>query len=176
MTSSATPADKVQHLLDLEGIRLLKARYCRYVDTKQWDKLATLFTAETRFEGFGSAPDGSDAATFIAGISKRLAGVVSIHHCHMPEIVMTGRDTARGIWSMMDYLEFVDGAVPREAPDSRGFYGWGYYEEEYVRAGDDWKFRFMRLTRQRIDPLPADHPPRLAGRMAPSMDWLEKGR
>ena len=42
----------VQRLLDLEQIRQLKARYCRFIDTKQWQLLRTLFTDGARFEGF----------------------------------------------------------------------------------------------------------------------------
>ena len=34
----------VQRLLDLEQIRELKARYCRFIDTKQWQLLRSLFT------------------------------------------------------------------------------------------------------------------------------------
>ena len=164
--------DDVRFLADLERIKTLKARYCRFVDTKQWSRLATLFAADTRFDGFGSAPAGSNAATFIAGISKRLANVVSIHHVHTPEIEFTGPDTARGIWPMVDYLQFPKDAPPREAPDSPGFVGWGYYEEEYRREGGDWKFSFLRLVRLRIDPLAKDHPAVRPGLLAPSPDWL----
>ena len=35
----------------IEHVRAAKARYCRYVDTKQWDKLSSLFTDDCRFEG-----------------------------------------------------------------------------------------------------------------------------
>ncbi|MEZ5649388.1 MAG: nuclear transport factor 2 family protein [Burkholderiaceae bacterium] len=158
---------------DLEAIRQLKARYCRFVDTKQWTRLAALFVPGTVFEGFGSAPTGADERQFIAGISARLAEVVSIHHCHTPEIAFTGERSARGIWQMMDYLQFPDGQRPREAPDSPGFVGWGYYEEDYRLCDDGrWRFCFMRLTRQRIDPLAADHPPVRAGFIAPTPDWL----
>ena len=166
------PADDVRQLLDLEAIRQLKARYCRFVDTKQWSRLAGLFAEGTRFDGFGSAPPGSDAAVFIAGISKRLADVVSIHHCHTPEITFTGPDTARGIWQMMDYLQFAADAPPRESPDASGFTAYGYYEEEYRRVGIEWKFSFLRLTRLRVDPLPKDQPPVRRGFMAPTPDWL----
>lgn len=164
--------DDVRQLLDLEGIRQLKARYCRFIDTKQWNRLAGLFADDTRFDGFGSAPPGADVATFISGISKRLADVVSIHHCHTPEITFTGPDTARGIWQMMDYLQFPPDAPPREAPDSQGFWGFGYYEEEYRRVGNDWKFSFLRLGRLRIDPLGKDHPAVRPGFMAPNPTWL----
>lgn len=166
------PAFDPQQLSDLEQIRQLKARYCRFIDTKQWGRLATLFMPGTRFDGFGSAPPGSDEKVFIAGISQRLARVVSIHHCHTPEISFTSADTARGLWQMMDYLQFPADAPPREVPDAVGFTAYGYYEEEYARSGDDWKFSFLRLTRLRVDPLPKDAAAVRPGFMAPTPDWL----
>ena len=167
--------DDLRRLLDLEAIRQLKARYCRYVDTKQWDRLATLFTSDTRFEGFGSAPTGAGPDDFIRGISGRLANAVSIHHCHTPEIVFTGPDSARGVWAMMDLLQFPPGQSPREAPGRRGFRAYGHYEEAYRRDGGVWRFCFLRLTRLRIDPLPDDHPEPRADLLAASPDWLDRG-
>lgn len=168
--------DDLRRLLDLEAIHQLKARYCRFVDTKQWDRLRALFTPETRFEGFGSAPTGAGVDEFIGGISSRLARVVSVHHCHMPEIVFPGPDRARGIWAMMDVLQFPPGEAPREAPGSRGFRAYGHYEEAYRRDGEVWRFCFMRLTRLRIDPLPDGHPEPRTGLLAASPDWLDGGR
>jgi hypothetical protein len=159
-------------LLAMEAIRQLKARYCRFVDLKQWDRLRALFTADARLDGLGSAPDGSDAATFVAGISRRLAEVISIHHVHNPEITLTGPATARGIWPMCDYLEFPADARPAEAPDARGFVGWGHYEEEYRREQGIWLISYLRLTRLRVDALPADHPHPAFGRHKARPDWL----
>ena len=92
--------DPLDYLLSADAIRQVKARYCRYIDTKQWDKLGGLFTADCRFEGLGSAPPGADVATFVAGVSSRLGPTISVHHCHTLEVVMTGADTARAVWAM----------------------------------------------------------------------------
>jgi hypothetical protein len=162
----------VQALADREAIKGLKARYCRFVDQKQWTRLRGLFAPDATFDGFGSAPTGATVDQFIAGISARLAKVVSIHHCHTPEIALTGPGTARGIWPMTDYLQFPDDAPPREAPDSKGFVGFGYYEEEYRQINGEWRFSFLRLTRLRIDPLRADHPAVRPGFLAATPDWL----
>ena len=166
------PPTTLDDLLALEAIRQLKASYCRFVDTKQWDRLAVLLLPETRLYGFGSVGDGGTPAEFVAGLSKRLARVISVHHVLNPEIGLTSPDTARGIWPMMDYLEFPEGEGPHEAPGSRGFMGWGHYEEEYRRTADGWRFSYMRLSRLRIDPLPADHPRPRPGRLAHTPDWL----
>ena len=162
----------IQELLDREAIKELKARYCRFVDTQQWHRLRTLFDPATRFEGFGSAPSGASVDDFIAGISARFAGVVSIHHVHTPEIAFKGPDAARAIWPMQDYVHFPPGAVIKEAPGTAGFIGYGHYEEEYARGPDGWRFMFLRLTRIRLDPLPVDHTPVRRGALLADPAWL----
>ena len=146
--------DLLEKLGALEDIRALKARYCRYIDTKQWERLRTLFSAGARFEGFGSAPDGADADAFVRGVATRLREAVSVHHCHTPEIVFFGPSRARGVWAMQDHLEWPQPIQLKEAPAARGFVGFGHYEEEYVREDGAWKMHLLRLTRLRIDPLP----------------------
>jgi len=162
----------LEDLLAIEAIRRLKARYCRFVDTKQWARLAALFTPDARLEGFGSVPDGADSAALIAAISRRLADAITIHHVHTPEIVLTAPDRARGLWPMMDYVDFLENGPPAEAPSDRGWIGWGAYEEEYARVDGVWLISFMRLARQRMDTLTADHPMAKPGRHKPSPDWI----
>ena len=166
------PPKNIDDLLALEAIRQVKARYCRFVDTKQWDRLKTLFTPDARLEGFASAPDGTGPDAFVDAIAKRLDLAITIHHVHTPEITITGPDAARGIWPMMDYVAFAGEALSAEPPADRGWTGWGYYEEDYIRTGGTWLISLMRLVRQRIDPLPADHPEPTYGRHAPDPNWL----
>lgn len=161
------------YLLSLERIRQVKARYCRYIDTKQWQRLPSLFTEDCRFEGLGSAPVGADVTTFVGGVSTRLQNTISVHHCHNPEIVLTSPMSARGIWAMEDYVEWQDGSAVKETPGHRGFYGFGHYEEEYRNEGGEWKISFLRLTRLRIDPVPAENPPPSMGQRQATPDWLD---
>ena len=165
-------AHDLQSLLDLERIKRLKAAYCRYLDTKHLDRLRGLFADETVFEGFGSAPTGSNADQFVAGIKARLTEAVTIHHCHMPEIEFLDPDRARGVWAMMDLVDLGEGRSPKEAPGHRGFIGHGHYEEEYRRDGGTWRFCFLRLTRLRVDPLPLDYPTARRDLLAHAPGWL----
>lgn len=168
-----TAQPSVQRLLDLEDIRALKARYCRAIDTKQWEQLRKLFGPDARFEGFGSAPDGADADAFVAGVSSRLAQAVSVHHCHTPEFVFLDADRARGVWAMQDHLEWPQPLALKEAPQARGFIGYGHYEEEYRRIDGKWHMTFLRLTRLRIDPLPRGKPSKPIVSLRASANWLE---
>jgi hypothetical protein len=165
--------DPVDYLMSVDAIRQLKARYCRYIDTKQWHRLAALFTPDCRFEGLGSAPPGADVAAFVAGVSSRLAPTISAHHVHQHEVAMTGPDSARVIWAMEDFVEFTDGSTVKETPGSRGFRGYGHYEEEYRRDDGEWRISFLRLTRLRVDPVPVDAPPPRMGQRQATPGWLD---
>lgn len=167
-----SPAD-TERLCALEEIRVLKARYCRAIDTKQWDLLRSLFTEEARFEGFGSAPDGANVDTFVQGVADRLRDAVSVHHCHTPEIVFFGVDVARGIWAMQDVLQWPEPLQLREMPNALGFVGFGHYEEEYRRIDGHWKMHFLRLTRLRIDALSTFERTSSTGLRSASPDWLD---
>ena len=162
----------VQRLLDIESIKQLKSRYCRFIDTKQWERLRDLFTADARFEGLGSAPTGAGVEEFVGGISTRLARAVAVHHCHTPDIAFVDADTARGVWAMQDFVQWLEPIELREAPGAQGFVGFGHYEEEYRRIDGQWKIRLLRLTRLRIDPLPPGAPAPRPGFLAASSDWL----
>jgi uncharacterized protein (TIGR02246 family) len=132
----------LQRLLDIEEIKQLKARYFRCLDTKDWTGLADVFTADAALEAEGNVREGRD--NIVGFIAKFLDGVVTVHHGHMPEITVTGPDTATGIWAMHDSLVF-----PTDPPSAMR--GWGHYTEEYVRDDGVWRIRRLLLTRLRVD-------------------------
>jgi hypothetical protein len=135
---------------DIEAIKQLKARYFRLMDTKQWDRWRALFTDDCGYDGTSRPYRNADE--FVAGTSEKLRDAVTVHQGHMPEIVLTGADTARGIWAMFDWVEY-----PEERDTgrgiNRGFTGYGHYEEEYRREGGAWKIAFLRLTRLKLEPI-----------------------
>lgn len=151
MTDTASTAET--RLPDREQLRELKARYCRYADTKQWAALRRLMTDDATFAGFGSAPDGCTPDEFVAGVARRLSTAVSVHHCTMPEFTFTGPDEATGTWAMTDRLEWPEGFRPSEAPDARGFIGYGHYVERYRRDESGWRFARIELSRLSVVPL-----------------------
>jgi hypothetical protein len=162
----------LEQLIALEKIKALKARYCRFVDTKAWDRLRQLFTENARFEGLGSAPLGANLSTFIEGITARFLEATSVHHCHTPEIAFVRADVARGIWAMEDYVQWPPNFEVREVPGHPGFFGYGHYEEEYVETAGEWRISFLRLTRIRFDALPHNHAGPRPGRLQISRDWI----
>jgi hypothetical protein len=159
--------DEMRQLLDREAIKETKARYFRFIDTKQWERWRTVFTDDARFE---SSKVWDDPDSFVRDVSTSLAPTRTIHHGHMPEITFTGPDTARVIWAMFDIVE-----QPQVSDGQRGIIGYGHYEEEYRRVGDEWKISFLRLTRLRVDALTGEHPPTHPIERAHSPAWLSPG-
>jgi uncharacterized protein (TIGR02246 family) len=129
-------------LEEIEAIKRVKARYFRLLDAQAWEEWAQVFTPDARLR-WGPAPgdvfEGRDA--IVAGVRRALEGATSCHHGHMPEIELTGRDSARGIWAMEDVID---------AP-GWSLHGWGHYHEEYALVDGAWRIRSTTLTRLRVD-------------------------
>ncbi len=150
MAVDGNAGEPLRRLLDAEEIARLKARYFRFLDTKDWEAFGALFTADAVMEADGYVREGRQA--IIDFLPPILAQATTVHHGHMPEITFTGPDEAEGVWAMDDYLEF-----PGSGPPS-GFHGYGHYHDRYVRTVDGWRLAAVRLTRLRVDPLPGGLP------------------
>ena len=141
-------ASTIQQLLDVEQIKQLKARYFRLVDAKDWAGWSAVFAVDAVLE----IPEGELAHRgrdeIVANVSAVMEQLRTVHHGHMPEIELTGPDTARGVWAMTDYVEW-----PAEDGKRVGLRGYGHYLEEYVREDGQWCIARSRLERLRVDPL-----------------------
>jgi hypothetical protein len=137
----------LQQLLDIEAIKQLKARYFRFLDSKQWGEWGMLFTEDCVLEHAEEGTVQHGRETIVATVSAALTGCRSCHHGHMPEIEITGEDTARGTWAMYDYLEWD----PLDDGTRVGLQGYGHYREEYVRQDGGWRIARTRLERIRVD-------------------------
>jgi uncharacterized protein (TIGR02246 family) len=129
---------------DLEAIRQLKARYCRTMDTKDWDGMRQVFaddvTMDTTDSG-GNVMTGAD--DFMAFLRETLQDVVTVHHVHTPEMELTSPTTASAIWAMEDMLRWPDGGGD--------MHGYGHYHETYVKIDGAWRIQSSTLTRLRTD-------------------------
>ncbi len=137
---------KIENFEDWGAICEVKARYCRFLDTKQWAAWADLFTEDLVLdtaEAGGPPPvTGRDEA--VAMVRGTLDTARTAHHVHMPEIAIAD-DTAEVIWAMQDRVTFGNGY---------SFVGYGHYTETYVKRGGDWKIARSKLTRLNIDLVP----------------------
>jgi hypothetical protein len=139
--------DPLQQLLDIEAIKQLKARYFRLLDQKRWDEWGTVFTTDVHMVVPDGDVDTRGRAEVVESLRGILAVVVTVHHGHMPEIEITGPDTASGTWAMFDFLEFpgADGGPPFRMQ------GYGHYTETYARSAEGWQIATLRLDRLRVD-------------------------
>jgi hypothetical protein len=144
--------DPVVTLLEIEAIKRLKARYFRFMDTKQWEEWGGVFTGDAVVDVTQDAGPEEGIYRGRDQIVERVKGAVgparTAHHGHMPEIELTGPDTAKATWAMFDYVEFpTDG-------ERAGLRGYGHYLETYRKEADgEWRIATLTLTRLRVDPL-----------------------
>ena len=128
-------------LIAIEDIKVLRARYCRLVDTKDWPGFRDLFTDDMVFVDDAKSRSLEGADAFMAYVTERHATSVSVHVATNPEIEVTGPESATGIWAQHDYVEVARGngrMVQR---------GWGSYHELYRREDGVWKIASVRLKR-----------------------------
>jgi len=134
---------KTSDLVEIERIKQLKARYFRYMDEKRWQDWGEVFTSDATLDTREDASEGlvTGRDAIVAFVSAAVGDAITIHHGHMPEIDVTGETTARGVWSMEDYLDF-------KADPPFTIHGRGHYREEYEKGEDGaWRIKSMRLTR-----------------------------
>lgn len=133
---------------ELEAIRQLKARYCRFLDTKDVESWRGVFTTDvavtldmavsTGAADPMTAPPIEGVDNFVPMVMGGLENVATMHHCHTPEIALTSPTTATGIWAMEDLLIFGDG---------RELHGAGHYHETYEKQDGAWRIKTLHLTR-----------------------------
>jgi len=133
---------------ELEAIRQLKARYCRFLDAKDAAGWRSVFSDDVVvLLDMGVSTGGADpmtgppvegADTFVPMVLASLENAATMHHCHTPEITLTSSTTATGIWAMEDWIIFGNG---------NELHGAGHYHETYEKQGGDWRIKTLHLTR-----------------------------
>ena len=132
-------------LEQIEAIRQLKARYCRAIDTKDWDLLAACYTPDTRIDlsreealaGFRQPVVGIDAG--VSSMRDALGAGKSIHITFLPDIDLVGEDVARGIWGLEYYTWQPPGSpIPM-------LHGFAYSHDEYRCVNGRWLIHSVRV-------------------------------
>lgn len=139
----------VESLIDIEQIKQVKARYFRFVDTKQWAELADLFTEDCEVRYGETEQDAwiTGPVALIRLLQRAIGDGVTVHHGHMPEVTLQSEMTASLVIAMFDYVE-----VPGDRPIR--LRGYGHYHESLIKSDDGrWRIRRLQLTRLRVDPL-----------------------
>ena len=123
-------------MLDLEAIELikqLKARYFRFLDTRNLEGLQTVFTSDATASFIGGDYDFQLTGweQLEAFYKKSFTGQnFGMHNGHHPEICVDG-DTATGIWYLQDIFVSLE--------HNMTIMGSALYEDEYRLEGGQWR-------------------------------------
>ena len=137
--------NEVAALLAREAIRDLPVRYCDCVWRDDIDGLADLFAEDGAFtaifEGRETVIKGRDKlhAFFLNAVDFMPRPYI---HNHVVDLIDAVTATGRC------YLDL------RSARNNMDWLGAGYYEDDYVRTDDGWKFQSRRFTALRMEELP----------------------
>ena len=120
----------VPDLAAVEEIKQLKYRYLRTLDLKRWEEFAALFVPEATGD-YGAGLSFANRDELVGYMRAHLGpGLVTMHHCHHPEIRVEG-DRARGTWYLEDRVLVPDARFVLE--------GAAFYDDRYVRTHDGWR-------------------------------------
>ncbi len=147
---------------EIEKIRTLKARYCRFLDTKQWEAFGRLLSEDVVLEFYDTTGklqmkvEGRDEV--MRQMPAYFAHAQTVHQVKHHEIELLTPATARAFWAEEDIVTFFN---PVHSP-SAVIHGFGYYHEHYAKADGEWRITGYRLERLKLDYTPwpaAEHAP-----------------
>jgi hypothetical protein len=143
--------DDVQELIARVRICEVKARYCRYLDTKDWDGFGSLFTGDAVLDvrDDTGAPPFHGRAAIVRTVRDVVQFAKTSHQVHSPEIAFDDRGGARVIWAMQDRVAWQEGKSPI-AP-ACALTGYGHYHEHYVWQDGVWLIASLKLTRLNVE-------------------------
>jgi hypothetical protein len=125
-----------------------KARYCRFLDTKQWDAFKALMTEDFELD----VTEGTQIPLIrgreqaVEQIRASIGAATTAHQVHQPEMEFHGTDEALVIWPMQDRVLW--------SAERPSLVGYGHYHERWVKRDGEWKLAALRLTRLHVDFLP----------------------
>ncbi|KJS07446.1 MAG: hypothetical protein VR73_08755 [Gammaproteobacteria bacterium BRH_c0] len=133
-------------------IEELKARYCRLMDTKQWDAWGQLFSEDLVMDVSDDVP--ADIGTpiqrgrdvVVAQVRGFVGQAITVHQVHSPEIEVLSTTSASGIWAMSDVVIWPECVTP-PIPGKGTLYGYGHYHETYALQDGAWRITSLKLTR-----------------------------
>ncbi len=139
-----TSEQLLQELLDREAIRDLPIRYCHCVWQRDVDGIVDLFTEEGSINLAGpDRPPTKGRANLLDVYKRALDDLRPRPFIHNHVVELQGPDRARGTC----YVEI------RAVRDGESVIGAGHYEDEYVKVGDEWKFRSRDVSMHYMVPL-----------------------
>jgi hypothetical protein len=121
-------------LADREGIRELPLKYCDCVWQNDMTGIVDLFARDGEFitKGFKREHRASGRDALLKLYNGLTQGELTPRpyiHNHVIDLAGSGRATGRCYVELRNFRKNME------------WVGSGYYEDEYVKVGDDWKFK-----------------------------------
>jgi hypothetical protein len=134
-----------------EAIRLKKAQYCRFVDTKQWTSFVALALPDARFIFYDVngkvLHDFASPESLMLPTARLLEDARSSHRVSNSELSLISENEVEAVWAMEDYLVFP----AKDGKPGTAMRGYGHYHEIWLRKGEDWFLKKLELKRQIVD-------------------------
>src|SRR5262245_42884497 len=132
---------KIQYLTDLEEIKMLKYKYCRFNDggwvgqpLSHQGPSHELFTEDGVWDGSPIVKaEGRDA---VRKLFDEFASQPVAYHAVMNPIIEIDGDFARGHWHLIGCGLLIDGTL---------ILGIAGYKDEYVRTAEGWRCKLMKV-------------------------------
>jgi hypothetical protein len=133
----------ITELADRDAIRELPQRYCDCVWRGDVNGLVNLFAEDGVFTIVGKKRENttSGRANLLKSYQEGLASLTPRPYIHNHVIDLKGNGRASG----RCYVEL------RDASNKMAWLGTGYYEDEYVKAGEQWKFQARRFHQAHME-------------------------
>ncbi len=118
-------------LCDIEEIKAVKYAYMRCLDTKDWEGIAEVFTADAEAAYSGGAYSAVGRVAIVDFLERNMGSETfhSSHRVSHPEIQVDG-DTATGTWALADTVIDVELGILIQ--------GAAFYQDTYVRQEGRW--------------------------------------
>jgi len=127
----------VSELADRDAIRELPQRYCDCVWRGDVDGIVNLFAEDGVFTIVGRKNENTakGRSELLKSYKDGLASLTPRPYIHNHVVELKGKGRASG----RCYVEL------RDASNNMGWLGTGFYHDEYVKVGDNWKFQSRRV-------------------------------
>lgn len=141
---------KIGEFLAVEEIKNLRLGYSAHFDAQEIDKLGALFTEDAVCEfseEYGGDWVGRETIVrnYTAVAEQVGAPYSAIHAVTNPWIELTGEDTARGRWYLLEFLT-RQGTFTSPGGHANPLFYIGVYEDEYRKVDGRWLISRVRLS------------------------------
>ena len=140
----STLEEKVQRLVDIEDIKILKHRYAKFCDDNYNSiEISNLFVEDGIWDGgdLGFA-EGREAIKEMFRVTPALVKY-ALHSVSNPIIEVAG-DEATGYWYLWQPMVIN--------PGDQALWLIANYTDTYVRVGDEWKFKKLICALEALSP------------------------